>query len=103
MLKILLVLLLVFTNAPIQYTATAYAIHGRTATGQRTRHGIVAADPRILPYGTRIAITEAGELNGVYTVADTGGAIKGRRLDIWVSSIQKAKRFGRRKIKVRRL
>ncbi|MCD9186091.1 MAG: 3D domain-containing protein [Pyrinomonadaceae bacterium] len=72
---------------------------GRTASGSGVRRGIVAADPRVLPLGTRINL-QAGSYSGSYIVADTGGGIRGRRLDIWVSSCSEAKRFGRRKVSV---
>jgi 3D (Asp-Asp-Asp) domain-containing protein len=81
------------------FRATAYCLKGRTATGGGVRRGIVAADRRVLPLGTRINIS-AGTYSGTYTVADTGGAVKGRVLDIWVPSCSEANRFGRRTIKV---
>lgn len=81
------------------FSATAYCLKGRTASGSGVRRGIVAADPRILPLGTRINLN-AGQYSGSYVVADTGGAIKGRKLDIWVSSCAEARRFGRRKVMV---
>jgi 3D (Asp-Asp-Asp) domain-containing protein len=83
------------------FSATAYCLRGRTATGGSVRRGIVAADTRILPLGTRINI-DAGSYSGSYTVADTGGAIKGRRLDIWVANCSEARRFGRRTVTVNR-
>lgn len=81
------------------FRATAYCLQGRTANGGGVRRGIVAADPRVLPLGTRIQIS-AGSYSGTYTVADTGGAIKGRVLDIWVPSCSEANRFGRKSISV---
>ncbi|MDQ6787325.1 MAG: 3D domain-containing protein [Acidobacteriota bacterium] len=81
------------------FRATAYCLQGRTAIGSGVRRGIVAADPRVLPLGTRIQIS-AGSYSGTYTVADTGGAIKGRILDIWVPSCTEANRFGRKNITV---
>lgn len=81
------------------FRATAYCLQGRTANGGGVRRGIVAADPRVLPLGTRIQIT-AGSYSGTYTVADTGGAVKGRILDIWVPSCSEANRFGRKSITV---
>ena len=81
------------------FRATAYCLKGRTATGGGVRRGIVAADPRVLPLGTRINIS-AGSYSGTYTVADTGGAVRGRVLDIWVPSCSEAVRFGRKAIKV---
>ena len=81
------------------FKATAYCLKGRTASGGGVRRGIVAADPRVLPLGTRINIS-AGAYSGTYTVADTGGAVRGRILDIWVPSCSEAVKFGRRSIKV---
>jgi 3D (Asp-Asp-Asp) domain-containing protein len=81
------------------FKATAYCLRGRTASGGGVRRGIVAADPRVLPLGTRIYISGGG-YSGTYTVTDTGGAIKGNILDIWVPSCSEAVRFGRRSISV---
>lgn len=83
------------------FSATAYCLQGRTASGASTKRGIVAADPRILPLGTRINLG-AGSYSGSYIVADTGGAIKGRKLDIWVANCSEARRFGRRTVTVNR-
>lgn len=81
------------------YNATAYCLRGRTASGGSVRRGIVAADPRVLPLGTRIYLN-AGAYSGNYVVADTGGAVKGRKLDIWVPNCSEAIRFGRRNVSV---
>lgn len=81
------------------FTATAYCLQGRTATGGSVRRGIVAADPRVLPLGTRISLN-AGAYSGSYVVADTGGGVKGKRLDIWVASCAEARRFGRKSVAV---
>ena len=86
------------TNAR-SFKATAYCLKGRTASGRNVGRGIVAADRRVLPLGTRIQIS-AGGYSGTYTVADTGGAVKGNILDIWVPSCSEAMRFGRRTVMV---
>jgi 3D (Asp-Asp-Asp) domain-containing protein len=80
--------------------ATAYAGHGRTASGQRVRRGIVAADRRVLPLGTRVRVKNAGRYSGVYRVEDTGGRIRGRKIDIYMPSHGAAKQFGRQTVKV---
>jgi 3D (Asp-Asp-Asp) domain-containing protein len=68
----------------------------RTATGLHIGHGIVAVDPRFIPLGTRLYIEGYG-----YAVAgDTGGAIKGNRIDLGHDSTSASNRFGRRKVKV---
>jgi len=81
------------------FTATAYCLQGRTATGGGVRRGVIAADPRVLRLGSRITLG-AGPYSGSYLVADTGGAVKGRKLDIWVPSCAEARRFGRRTVTV---
>ncbi|HSQ00833.1 MAG TPA: 3D domain-containing protein [Candidatus Dormibacteraeota bacterium] len=82
------------------FEATAYTIEGRTASGKETRHGIVAADPRVLPIGSRIRVTDAASYSGVYEVADTGRAIKGHEIDIYIENAAEARRFGRRSVQV---
>ncbi len=81
------------------YVATAYSLRGRTASGRMVTRGLIAADPRILPLGTRVRLDHPG-YTGEYLVADTGGAIRGRRIDIWTPSTGEAMRFGRRTVKL---
>lgn len=76
------------------YIATAYSDHGITASGEHTHRHIVAADPDVLPFGTRIKITKAGAYSGEYVVADTGAKILGKRLDIYIPSEAAAIKFG---------
>jgi 3D (Asp-Asp-Asp) domain-containing protein len=85
--------------SPRQFKASAYSIHGRTRSGVRTAPGTMAADPRVLPLGTVVQVN-AGKYSGVYTVHDTGGAIKGNRVDVWLPTNKEARRFGRRAIKL---
>jgi 3D (Asp-Asp-Asp) domain-containing protein len=85
--------------APFAYVATAYSLRGRTASGRLVSQGIIAADPRFLPLGSRVHV-QAGVWSGEYLVADTGGAIKGRKIDIWTPSSREAMRFGRRTVKL---
>lgn len=84
---------------PQVYIATAYNLPGKTASGLRVAKGIIAADPRVLPLGTRVRL-EAGPYSGEYIVADTGSAVRGRKIDVWVPSYREACRFGRRNIKL---
>lgn len=88
-----------FEVAPETYTATAYSLRGRTASGKPVSRGLIAADPRILPLGTRVRV-DAGNFSGEYLVADTGGAVRGRRIDIWTPTAGEAMRFGRRAVKL---
>ena len=86
-------------SGPANYTATAYSLPGRTASGRRVTKGLIAADPRVLPLGSRVRLV-AGSYSGEYLVADTGGAIKGKKIDIWTPSTREANRFGRRTVKL---
>jgi 3D (Asp-Asp-Asp) domain-containing protein len=83
------------------FDATAYSVKGETAGGTRARTGVVAADPKVLPLGSRIEVQGAGEHSGIYTVEDTGPAIKGHKIDVFVPDAHKAKKFGRKKVRVK--
>jgi 3D (Asp-Asp-Asp) domain-containing protein len=83
----------------VNYIATAYSLRGRTASGRMVSRGLIAADPRVLPLGSRVRLEHPG-YSGEYIVADTGGAIRGRRIDIWTPSTSEARRFGRRTVKL---
>ena len=89
----------VFVVAPASYVATAYSLRGRTASGLPVGKGLIAADPRVLPLGSRVKL-EAGPYSGEYIVADTGGLVRGKRIDIWTPSSREAMRFGRRTVKL---
>ena len=81
------------------YVATAYSLRGKTASGRMVSRGLIAADPRVLPLGSRVRLEHPG-YSGEYLVADTGGLIRGRRIDIWTPSSREAMRFGRRTVKL---
>lgn len=67
---------------------------GITASGKRAKHGTIAADTSIYPFGTIMYIPGYGY--GI--VEDRGGAIKGKnRIDLWFSSESKALKWGRQK------
>ncbi|MNC46581.1 Cell wall-binding protein YocH precursor [compost metagenome] len=77
--------------------------YGRTASGVITKEGrTVSADPNILPIGTIIYIDGVGKRR----VEDTGSAIKGYKLDLFIEDLQEAKNFGRKigvKVKIIKL
>ena len=89
----------VYVVPPAPYVATAYSLRGRTASGRMVSKGLIAADPRHLPLGSRVRI-QAGAYSGEYLVADTGGMVRGRRIDIWTPTSREAMRFGRRTVKL---
>jgi 3D (Asp-Asp-Asp) domain-containing protein len=87
-------------TAPQSYTAFSYNLCCRGSSGMGVRRGTIAADPKILPYGTRVHMTGAGAYDGEYLVTDAGTAIKGNKIDVWVPTIHEARRFGRRNVKL---
>jgi len=88
-------------SAPMQFLATAHSIEGITAKGTMAREGTVAADPAVLPLGSRIRISGAGPYSGVYVVTDTGAKVSGKHIDIYLRNDAEAKRFGRKAVVVR--
>lgn len=53
---------------------------GKTSSGKNPEEGVVATDPRVIPTGTKVYIPELE----LYAVAeDTGGDIKGKRIDVY--------------------
>lgn len=101
-------------NAPDHYkevldiSATAYAPgpHDneqwgtKTHIGTEVRPGIIAVDPKLIPLGSRVYI-EYPDGHGEYATAeDTGGAIKGNRIDVAKQTVSEAQDFGIQKVKV---
>ena len=70
--------------------------NGITATGLQARKGICAVDPKVIPLGTKLFIPGYGEA----LAADTGGWVKGNRIDLVFEDLSECYRYGRRKIKV---
>lgn len=70
--------------------------YGITANGNKVRKGIIAADTNVLPFGTKVYI----EGLGIFVVDDTGSAIKGNRIDIYMDNVDEAVRFGRQNRKL---
>ena len=83
----------------LRFTATAYCKGTTTASGAAARAGVAASDPRVLPLGSIIRLDGAPERhNGLYTVLDTGPAVQGRQLDLYMWSCHEALAFGRRSV-----
>jgi 3D (Asp-Asp-Asp) domain-containing protein len=85
-------------GAKLRFTATAYCRGTTTASGVNVRNGIAAADPDLLPVGSVIQVDRLGDqYNGIYTVMDTGPAVQGRHIDIYLWNCDEARyEFGRR-------
>lgn len=70
--------------------------YGITASGTKAAKGTVAVDPKVIPLGSKLYI----EGYGYATALDTGGAIKGNKIDLFYDSLYEAKQFGRRTLTV---
>ena len=83
----------------VAFSATAYCKGIVTASGVAVQSGVVAADPELLPVGSVIDVDSLpSKYNGVYTVMDTGPAVQGRQIDVYMWSCNEALQFGRRPI-----
>jgi 3D (Asp-Asp-Asp) domain-containing protein len=88
-------------GARLRFHATAYCKGTTTASGTAVRTGIAAADPLLLPVGSVIQVESLSpRYNGIYTVMDTGPAVQGREIDIYMWNCNEALDFGRRSIAI---
>jgi 3D (Asp-Asp-Asp) domain-containing protein len=85
---------------PEKFTALAYSIEGKSADGSKSCKGTVAADWNVLPLGSKIRVSGAGTYSGEYTVVDSGRNVKGKVIDIYMSSAREARKFGKKKVEV---
>lgn len=87
----------------IEFKATAYTYTGnRTASGTIARPGVIAVDPKVIPLGSVVVVNcrEYPSVNGVYIAQDTGGAIKGNIIDIYMNSYDDCIEFGRKSVTI---
>lgn len=88
-------------GARLAFTATAYCKGIATTSGVPVQSGIVASDPALLPVGSVVQLDSLSSRdNGIYTVMDTGPAVQGRQIDIYMWSCNEALQFGRRRARV---
>ncbi|MFP8641844.1 LysM peptidoglycan-binding domain-containing protein [Priestia aryabhattai] len=82
------------------YTANCAGCSGTTATGvdlkANPNQKVIAVDPSVIPLGSKVYVEGYGEA----VAADTGGAIKGNRIDVFVPSEGDAQQFGRKSVKI---
>ncbi|MDO4562848.1 MAG: ubiquitin-like domain-containing protein [Clostridia bacterium] len=98
-------------SAVYDFVATAYTASaeenggyaGMSATGIPLRRGIVAVDPKVIPLHSKLYVVAEDGTSWIYGnsyAADTGGAIKGNRIDLLMDTTYECNSFGRRKCKV---
>ncbi len=75
---------------------------GVTSTGMPMGYGVIAVDPSVIPYGTKMYIESCdGKYVYGYAIAgDCGGAIKGKRVDLFYWSRSQCLDFGRRSVNI---
>ena len=88
-------------GARLAFTATAYCKGMVTSSGVTAQSGVTAADPALLPAGSVVQLDfKDDRYDGIYTVLDTGPAVQGREIDLYMWSCNEALRFGRRPVRM---
>jgi 3D (Asp-Asp-Asp) domain-containing protein len=81
--------------------ATGYCLRGHMRTGVRTRDGMAATDPSVIPLGSVMRVWRTdGRLVGTFVAMDTGGAIRGNKIDLYMASCSEALDWGIRPVVV---
>ena len=90
-----------FTVTATAYTGSCKGCSGITATGINLKKNpnmkVISVDPKVIPLGTKVYVEGYG--NAI--AGDTGGAMKGKKIDVFFSSQQKAIQWGRKSVKVK--
>jgi 3D (Asp-Asp-Asp) domain-containing protein len=82
-------------GVPVPVELTAYCLKGLTRRDHYVREGIVASDPKVFPLGRYLEVYVGKTYYGRFLIDDTGGVIKGNKLDIWTPTCREARLFGR--------
>ncbi|WP_432357987.1 3D domain-containing protein [Sporosarcina sp. UB5] len=90
-----------FTVSASAYTANCNGCSGITSTGINLKRNpdvkVIAVDPDVIPLGTKVYVEGYG-----YAIAgDTGGAIKGNKIDVFFPSKSDAYKWGRKQVKIK--
>ena len=87
----------------MQVVATAYEpgptscgkwATGYTATGAKAQRGVIAVDPKVIPLGTKVYV----DGYGMAVAADTGGSIKGNKIDVCMDTVAECRQWGRKTV-----
>jgi 3D (Asp-Asp-Asp) domain-containing protein len=85
----------------LEFFATAYCKGLITKAGVAAQSGVLASDPMLLPMGSVVQLdSRVDGYDGIYTVLDTGPAVQGREIDIYMWSCHEALKFGRRPVRL---
>jgi 3D (Asp-Asp-Asp) domain-containing protein len=85
----------------VAFMATAYCKGLISASGVAIQSGIAASDPALLPLGSIVELdANDSKYDGIYTILDTGPAVKGREVDLYMWSCHEALRFGRQQVRL---
>ena len=88
-------------GARVSFTATAYCKGAVTSAGVAAKAGVIASDPSLLPIGSVVQLdAREDRYDGIYSVLDTGPAVQGREVDIYMWSCHEALAFGRRPVRL---
>jgi 3D (Asp-Asp-Asp) domain-containing protein len=83
----------------LEMRSTAYCLRGNMRTGVRVRDGMAAGDPNVLPLGSVVRVSHPdGRLIGIFVIMDTGGAVRGNKIDLWFDSCREASDWGIRSV-----
>jgi 3D (Asp-Asp-Asp) domain-containing protein len=83
----------------LQMRSTAYCLRGNMRTGVRVRDGMAAGDPSVLPLGSVVRVSHPdGRLIGIFVIMDTGGAVRGNKIDLWFDNCREALDWGIRSV-----
>ena len=81
----------------LKVRVSSYCLGGMTSRGVQTRVGVIAVDPNVIPYGSKIYVPGYGW----GTALDTGGAIKGNTIDIWMPTYNQCIQWGVRYLTIK--
>ncbi|MCE4047827.1 MULTISPECIES: 3D domain-containing protein [Bacillaceae] len=89
------------TVSATAYTADCKGCSGVTATGidlnENPNQKVIAVDPKVIPLGSTVYVEGYGKA----IAGDTGGAIKGNKIDLFMSSEKQALKWGRQQVEVK--
>ena len=76
--------------------------YGITFSGTQARPGVIAVDPRVIPLGSKVYVESLDSTSdyGFASAEDTGSAIKGNKIDLFINNNKAALRYGRRNVRV---